>query len=147
MLVFDLHHGLNWFMPLLRYCSIERERLQRILQKRGSSGSNHRSYGDESMEPAKRERDRRSVDPLRHGKGDPRFARDCQQAVEHWLQQRDARAAPDALGFALGITRNERPTRPGSGSCFPERAYPLVDAPFEFVFINETVNLQSADKM
>ena len=74
------------------------------------------------------------------------LSRDIQQIVNHRFDQRYPFFAPDRFGFSFGIAGDQRAVGARRWFGFSENMNPVVDLFFEFVFVDEAVDLQAPKK-
>ena len=63
------------------------------------------------------------------------------------MQQRNSFFAADRFGFSLRVAGDERAVGAGGGFGFSEDVNPVVDLLFEFVFVDEAVDLDGAEEV
>jgi hypothetical protein len=80
-------------------------------------------------------------------KRNPRLPRYIQQVIHHRFQQRYSLLAADRLGFALWVAGDERAIGSRRGLRVSEDLNPVVDLPFELVFVDKTVGLRRPEKV
>ena len=75
------------------------------------------------------------------------LARDIEQVIRYRLDQRNPFFAADRFGFALGIAGDQRAGGAGSRLGVAEDVNPFVDVFFEFIFVDEAIDLHSPEEM
>ena len=76
-----------------------------------------------------------------------RLARDIEQVIHYRPDQRDAFSASDRFGFALRVAGDERTFGAWRRFGVSEDVNPFVDLFFEFVFVDEAVDLHGPEEM
>ena len=74
-------------------------------------------------------------------------SRDIQQIIDNGFQQRNSFLAANRFRFSFRITWDERAVGAGGGFGVAEYLDPVVDLFFEFVFVDEAVDLHGAEEV
>src|SRR5262249_12313252 len=78
---------------------------------------------------------------------DPSLFRDVHQIVHNRSQQRNPAFASFRFSVSLGVTGNQRTPGARSRFCVAKHPNPLIDLFFEFVLVDEAIDLHCAEEV